>query len=143
MSFAELVKERYCFKDNVAWLLNVIDNALGSHSSQKRVLYTAAVDAKMGITAKTFASIRRAAEYADQLYVVLKENGGNPAGLNSYKFELEAMNTVHRVFIQQDEDLSDLLQRNHINAIVMEDVPENRIAYQNNYRQYEGIFINE
>lgn len=137
----QLVKERYCFKDNVAWLLNIIDNALNSHSSQKRVLYSAKVDVEKGISAQTLASIRRAAEYADQLYVVLWEINGNAVGLYSYKFELEAMNTVHRVLIQQDEDLSELLQRNHINAIVMEDTPENRAVYQNKYRQYEGIFI--
>ncbi len=137
----ETVKERYCFKDNVSWLLTIIDNALASQTSKKRVLFVAEVDAKTGLSANTLTSIRRAGEYADQLYVVLKEVNGNCAELHPYKFELESLDTVHRVLIQQDGDLNDILQRNHIHAIVMEDTPENRNAYENGYRQYRGIFI--
>ena len=63
------VKDTFCFKDHVDWLLTAIHNGLASRTAKKRVICP--VKAENGLSAGTLSLLRKASCYGDELLVLL------------------------------------------------------------------------
>ncbi len=135
----QYIKEHYCFKDNVNWLLRKIDNALITRNARKRILFL--FDDESGLTANTLSSLRQASELGDELFVLVDSNSKKRSELYPYKFELEELKHVDCVIIKDNLSTDEILQNNYIDVIALEDTPENRRKYENMYNDYEMIFL--
>ncbi len=133
------IKEHYCFKDNVNCLLKRIDNILISQNPKKRIVFM--FEDESGLTTNKLRVLRKASEYCDVLFVLIDSNADNDGERYSYKVELEQLKYVDRVLIKDDISTEELLQRNCIDAIAVEDTPDNRRLYENKYSDYEVLFI--
>ena len=135
----QYIKDNYCFKDNVSWLIRKIDNALISQNARKRVMFL--FDDKFEITANTLCTLRQASEYGDELFVLIDSSNKESSELYPYKLELEELKYIDCVLIKDCVSTDEILQNNLIDAIALEDTPENRAKYENSYNDYEKVFI--
>lgn len=135
----QYIKDNYCFKDNVNWLIKKIDNALISQNARKRIMFF--FDDESGITTNTLYTLRQASELGDELFVLINSSSKERSELYPYKLELEELKYVDCVMIKDNTSVDELLQNNCIDVIALEDTPNNRSKYANKCNDYETIFI--
>ena len=85
--------------------------------------------------------LRKAAEKCNELFVLMDVNTEDKSELYSYKVELEQISYINHVLVKDGASTDGLPRDNCIDAVAIEDTPENRGKYENINTDYEIIFI--
>ena len=137
----QYIKDTYCFKDNVNQLMSVIDRALASSNQKKRVMYV--TDGRTAFDADSLRRFRRAAELGSETYLLIDADPAKTEELLPLKVELAGFQYIDYVIIKDGRTIEDILEKNRINLLVVEDTLTNRSAYEKLSDNYEIVFLSK